>query len=853
MKKRILPLKSLIFMLSLCSISITSLSYLSGPPAGNTNAPSESNCTSCHSGTAITSGSNWDNLTMSGLPSGGYALNTNYTLTLSYSQSGISRYGFQMTALGSSNAMAGSFTAGSGSQIVSGSGRSYIEHTSGGSSQTSWTFTWTSPASASGTVTFYVAVNATNNNSATNGDQIYVKTFTLSQGGLPTAVITPSATTICLGDTLYLQGSGANNPTTYNWTFVGNPNPSSSTQQNPKILYATAGFKTIRLVTSNAAGSSPTSQVIVNVVAKPSASITATNAGVVCDGDSVTLTANAGNGYTYLWTPGNKTTQSITVADSGNYSVKVTNSSGCFANSTPFVVSKRAKPNVSISLSKDSICADDSLSISGSSGLTSYAFYRNDTLLASSNNNSLIYKGSFKSGNVYVVGTNVGCGSQSQTKSIKVFERLTAPSVSCGSTSPSSIQYTWAALSGATGYEVSADTGKTWMSANGSGGLSHTLNGLSPGVLRTLQVRALDASPCAKGMIALKSCANSTCPKITLQLDYARKACLSSDVATANVNIKINNIGSSSPYKISFASAAYGTQTSKDIAISKGINNVNISVIDTANSGCVVADTTLAITGYNSPASPPLISLSKPGGVYCDRDTVIITSTAPNGTHMLRFLKNDSISLHYSTANIYANIAGIGFNNNDNIKVFAIDTVAGCSKASATETIQVKPNPVAGFTTAVIGLNVQFDDTTASAASRVWNFGDGSASDTNKVKSYTYAAKGTYTATLTVTSPFGCKASSQKTINVFGVGLDEQLNEQLAVYPNPANDKLFVAPPISSEQGILSIYDFTGKLVLQQPSNSPETTVDIGALGIGPHLLLLQTQNKTYQSKFIKH
>ncbi len=56
----------------------------------------------------------------------------------------------------------------------------YIEHTTPSNTGT-WTFTWTPPASASGPVRFYLAGNAVNGNSSSDGDDhVYTATFTLN-------------------------------------------------------------------------------------------------------------------------------------------------------------------------------------------------------------------------------------------------------------------------------------------------------------------------------------------------------------------------------------------------------------------------------------------------------------------------------------------------------------------------------------------------------------------------------------------------------------------------------------------------------------------------------------------------
>lgn len=149
--------------------------------AGNTGAPGESTCASCHGANYIVGGTestfkitdNLSNVITAYQPS------TEYTITFSVSMSG-NRKGFQMVALDESDKQAGSFTAGTGTKLNSTNGRSYINHSS--ASNSSWTFKWTSPATNVGNVTFYVATG--------NLSSIYASKFTLGgENGSGTASI----------------------------------------------------------------------------------------------------------------------------------------------------------------------------------------------------------------------------------------------------------------------------------------------------------------------------------------------------------------------------------------------------------------------------------------------------------------------------------------------------------------------------------------------------------------------------------------------------------------------------------------------------------------------------------------
>ncbi|MBP6335575.1 MAG: hypothetical protein KA444_08900, partial [Bacteroidia bacterium] len=61
----------------------------------------------------------------------------------------------------------------------------------------------------------------------------------------------------------------------------------------------------------------------------------------ICSGDSISLTASPG--IAYLWSNGS-TNPSITVMDTGNYSVQITIAGGCFATSSPVHVSHTLPP-----------------------------------------------------------------------------------------------------------------------------------------------------------------------------------------------------------------------------------------------------------------------------------------------------------------------------------------------------------------------------------------------------------------------------------------------------------------------------------------------------------------------------
>lgn len=111
--------------------------------------------------------------------------------------------------------------------------------------------------------------------------------------------------------------------------------------------------------------------VIEGQCSSPDNKITYVGSPVICAGQSVTLSAPAGGGYTYLWSNG-ATTQTTQVTTAGEYSVKVT--SGSCSSISPIVtveVSPDETPTVT-ALGDLTFCAGGSVTLEGPAGVSGY-------------------------------------------------------------------------------------------------------------------------------------------------------------------------------------------------------------------------------------------------------------------------------------------------------------------------------------------------------------------------------------------------------------------------------------------------------------------------------------------------
>ncbi|OFY63925.1 MAG: hypothetical protein A3H98_09870 [Bacteroidetes bacterium RIFCSPLOWO2_02_FULL_36_8] len=185
----------LIVSISIIAISKTTLfTYSSGAPSARTSAPGEKNCTECHSGTASTSGVTILATTTSGQVTS-YQPNQNIFISVSVNKPGKMKFGFELTALaGTQHVGTFSIVDPNSTAFCSGT-QDYITHADGGTVDSSgnptWMVAWKAPATDKGTVKFYTAVNQTNDDGNTTGDEIATGNFSLPFGG---AGITETAT-----------------------------------------------------------------------------------------------------------------------------------------------------------------------------------------------------------------------------------------------------------------------------------------------------------------------------------------------------------------------------------------------------------------------------------------------------------------------------------------------------------------------------------------------------------------------------------------------------------------------------------------------------------------------------------
>ncbi|WP_419699980.1 gliding motility-associated C-terminal domain-containing protein [Mucilaginibacter sp. NFX135] len=371
--------------------------------------------------------------------------------------------------------------------------------------------TFTTPV-LTANVTYYV--EATNAQACSASTRIAAPVKVTAQPPTPT-VSGPNPLQVCLGSTATLSVNSPQAGITYNWyTDAGRTNLVFTGSSFP--LGAVNGNATYYVeAASGTCSSSGLATVQVTAVPAPGAPVVAGGNSVNnCAGGSVTLTIdNPQANFTYNWystasggTPLYTGTSFVTPTLTTNtiYFAEAVNNTGCpSASRTSVTVTVTSAPIApQASTQGTSICPGTSTTISATSATPGAVI----KWYAANTGGAALFTGTdfttpvLSANTTYYAEAEVtgGCVSTTRTPvTVTMLTPLAAPVVSVGSTTSESITFTWAAVTGATGYQVSLDNGQHFVApSTGAAGLSHTVSGLQPGASATIIVRATGSSDC---------------------------------------------------------------------------------------------------------------------------------------------------------------------------------------------------------------------------------------------------------------------------------------------------------------------------------------------------------------------
>ena len=502
----------------------------------------------------------------------------------------------------------------------------------------------------------------------------------------------------------------------------------STGETTPAINVTTSG--TYTLTVSNASGCTAVASQVVTVNPLIMATITPSGPTTFCRGGFVTLTGSLGTGTIvdsgYLWSDG-ETSPVIIVGTTGNYSVTVTNASGCSSTSKVTMVIVNPLPEVSISANgPTSFCEGSSVILTASAG-SSYLWSTGATTQSIIVSTSGVYR--------VVVNNAQGCSSEAFA-SVEV-QPLPPPTISA---------------SGATTFcpsgsvTLTASAGASYLWSNGA-----TTPAITVGTTGNYSVTVTNASGCSSTSPAtavlvqdnVSPVFTSTQANVTVALDAVTGKAVIADyteTATATDNCSVASI------------------TQLPVAGTPLVGNTPTTVILTATdpSG---KKTTQSLTVPATDQSVPIaktknitVSLNPTG------NAAITPASVDNGS-------TDNVGIvSYTLDNSTFNCANVGLNT---VNLTVTDAAGNHASASAVVTVQDTTKPKA----ITKNLTVQLD-ATGKATITPAQVDNGSSDNCNVVTfdldktTFDCSNVGANTVTLFVSDSYGNHTSATATVTV---------------------------------------------------------------------------------------
>lgn len=213
-------------------------------------------------------------------------------------------------------------------------------------------------ANPSSTTTY--TVTGTDANGCTN-----TKSVTVTINPPPTINITPPSSVLCNGQSVVLTASGG---TTYTWA----PSTGLSATTGASVTASPGATTTYTVTGTDANGCTNTKSATITINPKPTINASPANP-VLCNGQSVALTASGG--VSYIWSPStglSSTTGSTVSANPSStttYTVVGTDANGC-TNTKTLTVTINPLPTINVSPTSPSICNGQSVALTASGGTT---------------------------------------------------------------------------------------------------------------------------------------------------------------------------------------------------------------------------------------------------------------------------------------------------------------------------------------------------------------------------------------------------------------------------------------------------------------------------------------------------
>ena len=154
----------------------------------------------------------------------------------------------------------------------------------------------------------------------------------------------------------------------------------------------------------------------------------------------------------------------------------------------------------------------------------------------------------------------------------------------------------------------------------------------------------------------------------------------------------------------------------------------------------------------------------------------------------------------------------------------------------------------ANFSYTISEDTVDFVNLSTDSTQALWDFGSAGSSSGIDV-TVVFPTNGSYDVQLIATSDYGCSDTITQTVFIT-VGLGEEKELQLSMYPNPSNG-LLVIDNTQNENVTISIMEMTGELIHSDLVEMGQHTININHLASGHYLVKFSNKNAVKVEKLL--
>ena len=568
-----------------------------------------------------------------------------------------------------------------------------------------------------------------------------------------------------------------NSPTTWNWTFTGGT-PSSSTDQNPVIVYNTAGVFDVMLTAGNSVGATTitkSSLILVEELAVPNFTFVQTGLNV----DFVNLSTNASS---YEWDFGDGNTSSLvqpshTYATDGFYLVTLTAFNACGGNEFSFNIPVFTLPAADFIADPTTGCASFDVTYTDNSTpnvlVWAWEFEGGSPATSTQSDPTVTYSVPGVYSTTLTVSNPAGENTFTQTMFITVGTSPVAEfsSVTTGSSVSFVNETTNTNGLGALTYLWDFGDGNTSTETNPE----HTYT-----TSATFDVSLIATNDCGADTIS-HSITIEQPPSASFSA-LPTEVCEGEDVVFSNTST-----GGSTSFAWAFPGGTPSSSTLENPVVtysSPGSYDVTLEVTNNIGSDTITLQNFITVA--------PLPSAGFSAGTNGLEAT--FTNLSTNATSYFWDFGDNSNSTEANPAHTYPA---------DGSYEVELTAINDCDSVSSTSTIIIVTAPSANFsagaTTGCAPFTVQFNNqSSANAVDFEWTFEGGDpATSTDENPMVTFASAGTFDVTLTVTNAAGSSTVSESDYiavnNGPQAGFTANMNGNMATFTNTsANAMAFI-------------------------------------------------------------